>query len=249
MAKVSIWKRMGGWLRGSSEPMQAEQSLDADGLLVTPSENHLEDPTPQAADTTSLFHRRGKPDQIAAMEDGFNRLVEVLESINDHVLQQQETSSSVRTHLEKLPLLLEGFSQTINSQRQLLNTMTEELQQGNRLGRQQTELLKQLPDAAREQLTRLDQMQEHLENSTRAAREVAENVGRQRQTAESIAAQSQVQTQALRDINELIRHDDERLETLLSRHTRRLTWLSIAAGLVALIAAVIAIATWWPHHQ
>ncbi|MBN2209963.1 MAG: hypothetical protein JW709_01090 [Sedimentisphaerales bacterium] len=249
MAKTSIWKRMGGWLRGSTEPVQSGQTLDADGLLVTPSENHLETPTPQTAEATSLFHRRSKTDQIAAMEEGFNRLVEVLESINEHVVQQREISSSVRTHLEKLPNLLDGFAQTINGQRQLLNTMTEELQQGNRLGRQQTELLKQLPDAAREQLGRLDQMQEHLEKSSRAAREVAENVGRQRQTAEAMATQSQAQTQALHDLKELIHHDDERLEILLSRHTRRLTWLSIVAGLVALIAAGVAFAVWWSHHQ
>ncbi|MBN1844529.1 MAG: hypothetical protein JW810_02520, partial [Sedimentisphaerales bacterium] len=108
MNKIPLWKRVGGWLRRSHEPVGQGKVIhvDAEGLLVDPEGQNQSEPT-------ALTAQRSAPadPQLATLEEGFNRLVEVLESINENVVHQREQNSEMHKRLQELSSSLQGTAE------------------------------------------------------------------------------------------------------------------------------------------
>ena len=96
MADISVWKRVGGWLRRSqSAPGGSEATpLDAEGLLISPSLEEVHAPEPER--TAALVRPSKKEDQLTAMEEGFGRLVDVLEAIRRRRSVRAYSSQPIR---------------------------------------------------------------------------------------------------------------------------------------------------------
>ena len=109
--KVSIWKRVGGWLRKSHQPVASGKpvNLDAEGFLIDENEgSNTEEPN----STPTI--RSKKEQQALAMEEGFGRLVEALEAINENVIQQRHASADFKTLLADLPQLTTALPQAVH---------------------------------------------------------------------------------------------------------------------------------------
>lgn len=224
MAKVSIWKRVGGWLRRSDETIQSDSPpLDAEGLLIEP--EHLSphrDGSEQAESATLVS--RSKNHQIGDVEDGFNRLVGVLESINANVAQQREAGLAVRGQLEVLPELLNSFAQSVEIQQKLLKSLTE---------------------TGSNQLEHLEGIRRDTENTSHASQTMAETMERVDHTSREIAIQGKSQTAILQTLGEYLQKSQTCTEELLRKQARLHRWVSFITITMLLVAVISSLIAWW----
>ena len=248
MAKISIWKRVGGWLRRSQLPSSDSQAvrLDTEGLLVE-SEEQSDSQVELASDqaNSTLSPRMSKKDQpLVAMQEGFTRLAEVLESINDNILQQREANSEMKTLLQGLPDLTRVVPETLQGQRAQLAQLAEQLSSQSVSQQQTAEALKQLPDLGQTQLERLDDITRCLESSAENESRIVDSFQRLDAAMNQVAQSNQAQHHCLDQLGEKLQQNNERFQQQLTTQNRRFAWLVglvILAGLLAAAAVTVVV--------
>jgi chromosome segregation ATPase len=237
MTKFSVWKRVGGWLRRSHEPVKEGklERLDAEGMLVDTSED-----TDQENSSVLVTRSNKKDRQLAALEDGFGRLVEVLESINDNVIRQQEQNVELKSSMEKVADSLHSLPGSGEST-QAVKELTEELHGQSLRHQQVAEIIKSLPELTRTQVDKLDNIDRHLEASADADVQIVESFNRLGNSVQSLQDNSSTQTKALHYIQEVNQRSSEQMARMLAKQNRRMMIMLVIISLFALAAIAAAL--------
>jgi len=235
MAKKSLWKRTYDWFRRPHKPMENAQvvPLDAEGLLIEPEE------LPEDEQNSALATRPNKKDrQLAAMEEGFGRLVEVLELINDNVVRQGEQSTQMNSRLAELARSLPEVTQ---EQKGMIRNISEQLQNQALHSSQLVETMKNLPDLHQDQVNRLGEIKGQLETSGQTTVQMAESLHQLDSSLQGVANNSKAQSASLANIGSLLEQNEANLQKIIAKQNRRFAWLIglwvviILAGIGALI--------------
>ncbi|MBN1765189.1 MAG: hypothetical protein JW860_08030 [Sedimentisphaerales bacterium] len=239
METVSIWKRVGGWLRRSQTSTSGTEvmHLDAEGMLVTPPDEN-EDENSNAA----LVSRTPKKEQpLAVMQEGFNRLVGVMESINESVVEQRRHSANIAESLVQVRDLIQVLPASSESQQQALGEMTEELKNQTLHSRQLVEIVKNLPELNQEQAERLGEIAAKLEASVETEARLSESFRQFDTSVQGMLNHSQAQATSLANIGQMLEKNEQRLQELVQKQQRRFTWLllTVLAVIFLALAAVI----------
>ncbi|TFG49947.1 MAG: hypothetical protein E4H40_02100 [Candidatus Brocadiia bacterium] len=246
MEKMSIWKRFGGWLRRSQTSKSCGEvvHLDAEGLLVDPAEDY------QINENSSMLPARNnkKEQPLAMMEDGFNRLVEVLESINNNVVQQREHNAEMVDKLSELSDSTRTLPQSVESQSHAAELMTDEIKKQSLYSQQLAETIKSLPELNHDQLEKLGDIARHLEKSTEAELQRAESFNQFGQATQGLLNNSKAQTLSLTNIGRMLEQNEQQLLELSKRQSRRFAWL-LAIVLAVSLAAAGAVAAMLIYYE
>jgi len=235
MIKVSLWKRVGGWLRRAPEPVEGGEAiqLDPEGLVVEERKGADE---PVLAVTARS--RKGDP-QLAALEDGFGRLVQVLQSIDENAAQQRQQAGEMSGQLRALREVLAGLPGGAEQQA-ALKELAQELR-GQAMRQQQVaEVVRRLPELTQSQLDKLGEIGRQLEASSETQVQAVESFNRFDRTVQGVLGQAGEQTAALRQMQAVSAQSGQQLAELIRRQNRRLLWFFV--GVVVLGAAVLAAA-------
>jgi len=252
-SKISIWKRFGGWLRGSVTPPAPETDreapeLDDDGLIIEP-QPAAESLAP-APPSTSLFSRFSKKHQVAAVEESFNRLVDMLESINDSVVQQREVSAQLARYVKELPDLSSLIPQAIADQKDLIKEVTEQVQSQSLHYQELMDILKDMPDLAQSQIDQLRTIAQQMQSSSRSTEKMNGSVQRMEAAMQQTLAVNQAQQQSLNIIEDLFQKSEQRTEQLIKNNNRRFIWIAALILLVTLIlGSATAAVLWFLYHK
>ena len=235
MTKISLWKRVGGWLRRSSEPIGPGQGkvvrIDADGMLVDPESDK------KTEEATALTKSPKNDQQITSLEEGFGRLVDVLESINENVVQQRHHSADMTQQMQELNQTLRALPESTESQA-AIKDFTEELRSQSLRQQQVTESIQSLPDLSQTQVDKLADITRQLEASGETEIQLVESFNRAQQSMQGMETHSTAQTSALRDLGASTAHYSQQLQEMLAKQNRKLIWCF--AGLAALLVVAIA---------
>jgi len=237
MTEISVWKRVGGWLRRSQEPVKEGklERLDPEGLLVDSPQEH-----PQQHPSALVARNNKKDKQLAALEDGFARLVEVLESINDNVLRQQEQGAAMKNCLEKVSQSLQALPDAHQSSL-AVKELTDELRSQALRHQQVTEIIKKLPDLTQTQVDKLTDISRHLETSADADVQLVESFHHLDKSLQGLQDNSSDQTITLHHLQAAAQENNQNLARILAKQTRRLLALLLIITILALaaLAAII----------
>ena len=240
--KVSIWKRVGGWLRKSHQPVTSGKpvNLDAEGLLVDANEeSNTEEPN-----ATPII-RSKKEQQAIAMEEGFGRLVEALEAINENVTQQRQASADLKGLLADLPQLTTTLPQAVQAQRDLLQQIAEQFRDQSQRHQQLAETFQQIPEISQSQLDRLEEITQQLASSRETETAMADSCRRIDQAMQETNECSRAQQDSLATVSHALQNSQKSIHELLTRQNRRMAWLTgIAVGAAILLVAAAATALW-----
>ena len=239
MEKVSLWKRMGGWLR---RPQTSRDGLevvhhDAEGLVVDP----LEDKDANDANSTLSTRGNKKEVQLATLEGSFNRLVEVLESLNDNVTRQHDQNKDLIDHLAQTSNLMRALPENVEAQGRSVQNLAQEIKEHTLRNQQVVEIVKALPDLNRQQVDRLGDIAHQMEDSVESGTRMAESFNRFDGTVQGMLSNSKAQTISLANMGEMFEKNEQQLHTLIRQQNRRFTWLLIfvlSASVVGLGAVV-----------
>jgi len=239
MEKISIWKRMGGWFRRSRIPGGKSEvvHLDAESALASAGADQG-----KANDSSSLYvHTNKKEKQLVAMEEGFNRLVQVLESIDDNVSQQREQGSQVNERLAALAELSRLLPESVESQSKMVQGLREEIQNQGLRHQQLADTVKTLPELTQSQVDKLGEINRHMESSIETEAQMLESFNRFDHSVQGMANHTKAQAMSLANIGEMMERNEQRLQEMVRRQNRRFSWLVgiIMVGSLAAIAAVV----------
>ncbi len=246
---MSVWKRMGGWLRGPHNPAGGDEigNLDAEGMLVDPDENppevQPEPPEPEQSPPSPVLFR-GKKDQLAAVEDGFTKLVDVLESMNENVLMHRRQSAGMHSKIESLAESLENLPGGIAEQSQILRGMTDEIKNQSFKHQQLSEIIKDLPESNREQVEQLNCIVNNLESSLENQVRQVESFNKFDVSVNGMLENSRAQAASLSNIGDMLENSQSHLQDMVNKQNKRFGWLLgvTVAMAVAVIGAVVVLA-------
>ncbi len=224
---------MGGWLRLSAA--DADAQVDENGLLINDGEHAG---NPQEALVTK---KPNKEQQLAAMEESFRRLVDVLESLNDNVAEQNHKSEKINQNLNLLPQVLENIPQASAAQREALDKLAGELRNQSSRSQQLVEIVKDLPDLTQQQIDRLGDITQQLESSSQSSEKMSDSFSRVDESISEMLQHSQGQSISLANLGQQIQQSDQQLIEALTRQNRRMMW--IFAGLAILVSAAVVVLT------
>jgi len=219
MSKATIWNRVGGWLQRSKNKNLATQvvRLAGKGPLVVP-----KNPAPAGALTT----RHDKTEQkIQAIEDGFNRLVDVLGDINETIVQQRDQHLVIQKSLEELPRMVASLPRALEAQGGMVEQLTDQLRDQSASNQEVINAIGALPEQARFQGDKLGQISDHLQSTGETETEMLTHI-----KAQSLSIES---------VGQLLAKNEGRLQEVLSQQQRRFTWLFTLTISLSIIAVTI----------
>lgn len=233
MTKISMWKRVGGWLRRSQTPVGVGKvvRVDAEGMLVNTDQidNNVNDSSALAA----RFNK--KHPELATLEQGFGRLVEVLESINENVEVQRSHSAALKEQMDNLGKWIRTLPEGGQSQA-AIKELTEEMRKHALRDQQLIETVGTLPDLTQTQVEKLAEITHQLEASSQVDEQMVESFKRFDGTVQGVLESSKVQSASLGSLSATMERNEARLQEMLDQQNRRLIWIF---GLFAALSLIL----------
>lgn len=229
MEKTSLWTRVGGWLRvggrgdGASEGVFGSTLPEVEGTIV-----------PSSRKTAARHEVSGRE----RVEEGFAKVVDLVESIRGHMKTQDERTEKI---VESLGYIAESLAKTPEHSRaqvESLEQIKQQMEGDAACARRLEENLAQLPglaDAQRETMVgvgrQMDELRLSGESNAAAVGSLGEAIsGLDRSTAAA--------SDALREIQNESASREDRLTDLLRDQNRRLTLFAYSALALAVIVSL-----------
>ena len=239
MEKQSVWKRFGGWLKGNQNAKVGDEvtNVDAEGLVLDGSDQPDED--------MSLPVKNGikalKP--MAAIEDGFNRLTDVIREMNDNVSEHRQQAADLN---RKVTMLAEALPEGLSRQNKALTDLAEYMKLQACRQEQIAELMKSLPEDSRKQLEQLSEISSNVEKSIQNQNDQVEAFSEMNENIKSVSEHGQAQAASLANIGQMLEENEKSLHDMISTQNNRfsklfVTTIVMAVATTAAVIAVIAI--------
>jgi len=233
MEKQSIWKRMGDWLRRSNTSRDSLEVVhhDAEGLVVPPPESANDD------SSAALSPRHPKKElQLAALEESFNRLVDVLESLNQNVSQQTLHNKDLVEHLAQTGQTMQALPEHVETQGRSIQKLAQEIKDHTVRNQQVVEIVKTLPDLNRQQVDRLGDINRQMETSVENESRMVESFTHFDSAVQGMLSNTKAQTLSLANMGEMLEKNEQQVQNLIKHQSRRFTWLLVIIVVVFLAA-------------
>lgn len=224
MQRASFWTRVGHWIRPSAgdaayAPVDGSaESADTD--LAEPVEAEAGGrPAP------TLVRRRGREDTLTRLEEGFEKVVNLCDSLNVHFTLQEERSAQIADSLGRVAADMSGLARSVGDQSETLRAIVEHLESGNHRAARVEELCSHFAKLTEAQRQSLAVVSQQVESSRRTDEEIAQSL---RTFQESICVLGQScaeSTDALRQMRGEASARDDRLAATMDRASRRFLWL------------------------
>lgn len=218
-------------------------ALDDDGLLAV----GLDDDSGPGGDGGAA--RRNVPiqavttldrrDSAEKIHEGFNRLVDQLQKINDHLGQQLNQHEELMNRVRQLPQLLEGFPQMVENQQRLSVELLGQLQTATVRQEQFLDAVGQIPTETARQTRALGAIHDQLEMTARTDAELATCFTKVGRTLNHLDASTADNTAGMQRLRKSSAARDRYLAYALSKFQRRIVWLF--TGFAVLCMAAISV--------
>jgi len=243
MNTISLWKRVGGWLRRSQGPIGATKVIhvDAEGMLI---ENEEISQTPE---NQELITEPPRSSELASLEKGFGRLVDVLESINSNVEVQRNQGADLKDQMDNMGKWLKSLPDPGLNQ-SAIKELTEEFQKHSLRNQQLMETVGVLPQLTQDQVEKLAEITHQLETSGQNDERLTTSFQSFDGTVKSVLQSSKQQstsletmTDKLGNMSSALEKNEQRLQEILSQQNRRLILMFgiFAVISLALIGAIV----------
>ena len=243
MGKTSLWSRVGDWLKSSNRP--AEQHDDGQTDAPVQADSFPESDSPVVNEGRPPAVRRGlirrEPSSRERLEEGFAKVVDLVESIQEHFKIQDERGRRVVQSLDRMAESLTRVPEASKRQAELLTEIRAQLEAEGAGTKRLEETLAELPhiaDAQRESMVSIGRQLDMMRGvSERSADAFSELQGSVAQLGEATTAS----TTALKHMHVDSAAREDRMVELLEGQTKKLTLFAAAAITLATVAAVVGV--------
>ncbi|HUU83770.1 MAG TPA: hypothetical protein VM243_09725 [Phycisphaerae bacterium] len=244
MKQAGLWTRIGHWVRNAGQGDWGQQALRLPPDDVAGPADH--DPTAERPDSDNgakllqpLSRRRRREQTLETLQEGFAKLVALIDEIYQHLGRQDRRSEQIVEALTQLADTTARLPEAAQEQSRQLGTIAAQLEAGNDRARRWEAAISDLdlPRLAEAQRQALDVIGCKLENAKQTEERMLQTLHSLGDALDSWQETSTASTATLQGLQEAATRRDENLATLMTEHSRRFTWFFV----ITLVMAVAAI--------
>jgi soluble cytochrome b562 len=249
MTLKDIWLRArsktSSWLRAHRPSTSADYQpqLDNEGLIEQDDESAKslveEEQTPNDQVEVKAIQPASKTESLEKLQEGFNRLIEQLEGINEHLNRQITQNEDLMSRMDKLPKMLEGFPAIVENQRQLTERLFEQLKAAAVKDQQFIDAVEKIPAEAARQSDCLADINHQLAAAADTDVQMAEGFNKFNETLDKLNQNTVGQTDSILQMSKTFATSDRYLKYLWTRQNKRFVWIFIIAISVCVLAILI----------
>lgn len=219
-------------------------AVDADGLISEPdsdSSDLLSDCQKKNHGTEMVVKKVSaveRKDNTEVLGEAFNRLIEKLQGINDHLDKQISQHEELMQRIEKLPTLLQSLPDAVGNQKQVVDSLIEQLKTRALKDQQLAETIVKIPAETSKQTNAVLEMNHKLSVSNDIEAQMSENFNKFNETLSKLDADTVSQTEGIKQMNKSFVASDRYLKYIISRQNRRFMWIFMTALVVCTFSII-----------
>jgi chromosome segregation ATPase len=247
MGIKDIWTKTGNWLRSHSlaKAPEDQPQVDDQGLITEDADSAESTADSQDAQNSNVVVKavqpRSKAESLEKLQAGFDKLIDKLQGINEHLNRQITQNEELMSRIEQLPQLLEGFPALLENQRQLTERLLEQLNAAAVKNEQFIGIVEKIPTETAKQTDALVNIDHQLAAAADIDVQMAESFNKFNETLGKLNQSTVAQTDSMIQMSKTYATSDRYLKYIISRQNKRFIWVFIAA--VGVCVAVILILT------
>jgi methyl-accepting chemotaxis protein len=249
MALKQLWMKIDRWW-SAQFPQTVTVPVDEEGLIsqfdTDCSKIHTKSrKKPENAELivkkVSAVERK---DNVEVLGQAFNKLIDKLQGINEHLDKQIDQHEQLMERIEKLPDLLESLPNAVENQKQVVESLLEQLKTRAVKDRQFTETIEKIPSETAKQTNAVLEMNHKLSVATDIDAQMSENFNKFNKTLGKLDSDTVSQTESILRMNKTFTASDRYLKYIISKQGRRFMWIfmtSLAVCTFSIISLIVCI--------
>jgi len=248
-----FWSRISSWLRAHkpSKRQDYEPQVDDEGLISPDAESAepaVEESQragtqssqvvalPQVVKTVAPID---KAQSLEKLQAGFDKLIEQLQGINEHLNRQVTQHEDLMGRMDKLPELLESFPAVVENQKQLTEQLFEQLKATAIKEQQFIDAVEKIPSETAKQTDALVDIDHQLAAAADTDVQMAESFNKFNETLDKLNQSTVGQTDGILQMSKTFSTSDRYLKYIISRQNKRFMWIFVIAISVCALAILI----------
>ncbi len=249
MALKDLWARTSNWLRSHKlgRAADSQPQIDDNGLisqdtgLAEPDSDQTGAVPPGDKVVVKTLQPVSKSESLEKLQIGFDKLIEQLQGINEHLNHQITQHKDLMSRVEQLPQLLESFPSVVENQKRITEQLIEQLKAAAVKDQQFTDAVEKIPSETAKQTDALVDIDHQLAAAADIDVQMAEGFNKFNETLNKLNQSTLSQTDGIMQMSRTFAASDRYLKYIISRQNRRFMWIFVAA--IGVCAAVILILT------
>jgi len=236
-----------GWVQAhkSSNHKDYKPQVDDEGLITQDAdspESAVDDMDAQSDKiVVKAVQPVSKPETLEKLQAGFDKLIDKLQGINEHLNRQVTQNEEMMSRIEQLPQLLEGFPELLENQKQVTGQLLEQLKAAAIKNEQFIETVEKIPTETAKQTDALVDIDHQLAAAADTDVQMAESFNKFNETLDKLNQSTITHTDSIKQMGKTFATSDRYLKYIISRQSKRFVWIFIAA--ISVCAVVILILT------
>lgn len=222
-----------------------QPEVDDEGL-ITQDANSVESTVDEESTSSDkvvvkTVQPRDKAESLEKLQAGFDKLIEKLQGINEHLNRQITQNEELMSRIEQLPQLLEGFPALLENQKQVTEQLMEQLRAAAAKNQQFIDAVEKIPTETARQTDALVDIDHQLAAAADTDVQMAESFNKFNQILDKLNQSTLTHTDSILQMSKTFATSDRYLKYIISRLNKRFMWIFIAA--VGVCMAVVLILT------
>ncbi|TSA45173.1 hypothetical protein D4R52_02975, partial [bacterium] len=217
-----FWSRAGSWLQTykSSRTADYRPQINDEGLISQNIESVKvsADKSQHAGQVVvKAVQPIDRPESIEKLQVGFDKLIDKLQGINEHLNHQITQHEELINRLDSLPRILESFPAVVENQNRLTEQLFEQLKATATKSQQFIDILEEIPAETAKQTNTLEDIDHQLAAAAAADVQAAESFNKFHETLAKLNERTTEQTDGILQMNRTFAASDRYLKYLISQ--------------------------------
>ena len=245
MTLKDFWSKASSWLeaRKPSRPTDYQPEIDDEGLIsqgVASTEPAADDRTSESNQVlVKTVQPMDKTQSLEKLQAGFDKLVEQLEGINNHLNRQAAQNEELMSRIEQLPKLLESFPTVVENQKQLTEQLLEQLKATATMEQEFIGTIEKIPTETAKQTDALTDINHQLAAAADVDVQMTEGLNKFNETLDKLNQSTIGQTDGIVQMSKTFAASDRYLKYIISSQRKSFIWVFTVALGVCLAAILI----------
>ena len=241
MALKDIWAKTDNWLRSHKirKIVDYRPKIDEEGLINKEEDLAEEGPQEGAENSRVLVKPVDKAQSLEKLQAGFDKLIEQLRGINEHLNHQVNQTEDLMGRIDSLPKLLESYPAVVEGQKQLTQELVEQLKVSAAKEEQFIDAVEKIPTEVGKQTDALVGIDHQLAASADTDVQMVENFNKFNETLDKINESTIGHKDSIMQMSRTFAASDRYLKYVMSRQRKSFMWIFMVAVGVCVAAILI----------
>ncbi len=224
----------------SALPGTAEPLADATGNAGGDSPRfHGGKLAPAEAGVVRAVPPADRQESLERLQQGFDKLVEQLQGINEHLSRQASQHEDLMGRIERLPGLLESFPAVVESQKRITEQLLDQLKGAAAKNERFIDAVEKIPTETAKQTDALVNIDHQLAAAADIDVQMTESFNNFNETLCKLNESTIGQTDGIIQMSKTFAASDRYLKYIMSKQSKRFMWIFIAAISVCVACILI----------